>query len=188
MLNSNTVYIQSPEGLASPHIQKPLKDERINMNVFLQLVSLFIQTNIDKFDFLQTEMSHSRWFLPASDCRVYLYVRKRHFAYSSQHFITFNAETAFCKFKSIFSICPVACYSLKVNKSYSLGKLQNYRKVLCITINITFHVLKTYVTHVIKIDYACETWKKITYVTHEYMFTCVYIDMINICSKLKNHT
>lgn len=142
MLNSNTVYIQSPEGLASPHIQKPLKDERINMNVFLQLVSLFNQTNIDKFDFLQTEMSHSRWFLPASDCRVYLYVRKRHFAYSSQQFIIVNAETAFYMYKSIFSICPVACYSLKVNKSYSLGKLQNYRKVLCITINITFHVLK----------------------------------------------
>lgn len=64
MWYSNTVYIQSPEVLASPHIQKPLKDERINMDIFLQLVSLFNQTNIDIFDFLQIEMSHSRWFLP----------------------------------------------------------------------------------------------------------------------------
>lgn len=64
MWYSNTVYIQSPEVLASPHIQKPLKDERINMDIFLQLVSLFNQTNIDIFDFLRIEMSHSRWFLP----------------------------------------------------------------------------------------------------------------------------
>lgn len=57
--------------------------------------------------------------------------------------------------------------------------------MLCITINITFHVLKN----------ICNTCDKnglcmcnvgnsnicYTYVTHEYMFTCVYTEMFNIC-------